>query len=65
MNRASKHWIIAAKLGHDESLDFVKDLYKAGLVRKDDLAAAFRGHKAAIDATKSPQREEALKRRGV
>ena len=65
MNRAVKHWIIAAKLGYDDSLDCVKELYKDGYGSKDDLAAAFRGHKAAIDATKSPQREEAAKRKGV
>ena len=59
MDRAVKHWIIASKLGHDDSLGNVKALYEAGLVSKDDFTAALRGHKAAIDATKSPQREEA------
>ena len=59
MNRAAKHFIIAANLGHDDSLERVKDLYKAGFVSKEDFAAALRGHQAAIDATKSPQREEA------
>ena len=33
--------------------------YKDGLVDKEDLAAALRAHKAAVDETKSPQREEA------
>ena len=59
-NRAAKHWIIAAKLGNDDSLEHVKDLYKAGCVSKEDFAAALRGHQAAIEATKSPQREEAV-----
>eukprot|EP00986_Skeletonema_menzelii_P003492 scaffold1062_cov74-Skeletonema_menzelii.AAC.1 len=59
--RAAKHFIIAAKLGNDRSLESVKDLYKAGYVSKDDFAAALRGHQAAVDATKSPQREEAAK----
>eukprot|EP00986_Skeletonema_menzelii_P005700 scaffold2115_cov108-Skeletonema_menzelii.AAC.2 len=59
MDRAVKHWIIAANLGCDESLENVKDLCKAGQVSKDDFAAALRGHQAAVDATKSPQREEA------
>ena len=61
MDRAAKHWIIAAKLGDDESMELVKDLYRAGHVSKDDVSAALRGHRAAIDATKSPQREEAAK----
>ena len=56
-----KHYIIAAKLGYDESLKAVKNLYKAGCVSKEDFAAALRGYQAAIDATKSPQREEAAK----
>ena len=59
VDRAKKHWIIAAKLGHDQSLTAVKDLYRDGLVSKEDFATALRGHKAAIDATTSPQRKEA------
>ena len=57
--RAAKHWIIAAKLGYDQSLKCVMGLCKRGHVSKEDFAAALHGHKAAIDATKSPQREEA------
>ena len=60
VDRAATHWIIAAKLGDDRSLEAVKDLYKAGQVSKDDLATALRGHQAAVDATKSPQREAAV-----
>ena len=60
-DRSVKHFIIAAKLGHDVSVEAVKGLYKAGYVSKDDFAAALRGHQAAIDATKSPQREAAAK----
>ena len=60
MDRAVKHLIIAAKLGYDRSFEAVKGLYKDGYVSKEDFAAALRGHQAAIDATKSPQREEAV-----
>ena len=59
MNRAAKHFIIAAKLGHDRSLGNTKALYKDGLISKDDFAAALRDHHAAIEATKSPQRDAA------
>eukprot|EP00984_Skeletonema_dohrnii_P025409 scaffold14570_cov90-Skeletonema_dohrnii-CCMP3373.AAC.2 len=58
-DRAVKHWIIAANLGHDESLIELKECYANGDVSKDDFAAALRSHQAAVDATKSPQREEA------
>jgi len=54
-----KHWIIAANLGNDRSLEELKDCYREGLVSKDDFAAALRVHQAAVDATKSPQREAA------
>ena len=58
-DRAVKHWIIAANLGNDRSLEELKDCYREGLVSKDDFAAALRVHQAAVDATKSPQREAA------
>ena len=57
LDRAVKHWIIAANLGNGLSLENVKEGFKMGLVSKIDFAAALRGHQAAIDATKSPQRE--------
>jgi TPR repeat protein len=60
IERAAKHWIIAAKLGYDDSLNALKEGYKKkGYVSKEDFAAALRGYQAAVDATKSPQREEA------
>eukprot|EP00984_Skeletonema_dohrnii_P013410 scaffold5549_cov79-Skeletonema_dohrnii-CCMP3373.AAC.13 len=61
LNRAVKHWIIAAKLGDDESIQRLKEGFKFGYVRKEDFATALRGHQAAVDAKKSPQREEAEK----
>eukprot|EP00985_Skeletonema_marinoi_P008723 scaffold3982_cov102-Skeletonema_marinoi.AAC.5 len=49
-DRAVKHWIIAANLGCDNSIQMLKKYYKDGLVS---------AHQAAADATKSPQREAA------
>eukprot|EP00984_Skeletonema_dohrnii_P001166 scaffold358_cov95-Skeletonema_dohrnii-CCMP3373.AAC.2 len=57
--RAVKHWIIAATLGCDDSLDALKVCFRGGVVSKEDFAAALRAHQAAVDATKSPQREAA------
>eukprot|EP00984_Skeletonema_dohrnii_P003601 scaffold1220_cov104-Skeletonema_dohrnii-CCMP3373.AAC.6 len=57
--RAIQHFIIAANMGHDDSLEMVKEGFKCGFVSKEDFAAALRGHQAAVDATKSPQREKA------
>ncbi len=57
--RGAKHFTIAAKLGYDKALEEVKRGYRYGNVSKDDLEAALRGHQAAVDATKSKQRDEA------
>jgi TPR repeat protein len=59
LDRAVKHWIIAANFGHDDALDSLKEGFKRELVSKEDFATALRGHQAAVDATKSPQRDEA------
>ena len=61
VDRAVKHYIIAANLGCDDSLSSLKNAYKAGLMSKDDFAAALRGYQTAINTMKSPQREEATK----
>ena len=56
-DRAVKHWIIAATQGHDDAIKGLKDCHEDGIVSKDDLASALRAHQAAVDATKSPERE--------
>ena len=58
-DRVTKHLVIAANMGDDKSLESLKKYYQDGLVSKKDLASALRAHKASVDATKSPQREEA------
>eukprot|EP00984_Skeletonema_dohrnii_P020815 scaffold10229_cov129-Skeletonema_dohrnii-CCMP3373.AAC.2 len=57
--RAAKHFIIAATQGDDDSIKELLEIFKDGLVSKDDLAAALRAHQAAVDSAKSPQREAA------
>jgi TPR repeat protein len=59
IDRAVKHFIIAAKLGDDGALERVKNGFQRGWVSKEDYAAALRGHQAAVDATKSKQRDAA------
>jgi tetratricopeptide (TPR) repeat protein len=60
IQRAAKHWIIAATLGYDRSLETLKKRYTcAGEISKEDFASALRAHQAAVDATKSSQRDEA------
>ncbi|KAK1733616.1 hypothetical protein QTG54_015659 [Skeletonema marinoi] len=59
IERAVKHWIIAANLGDDGSIKELMEYFKEGKVSKDDLAATLRAHQAAVDAIKSPQRDAA------
>ena len=57
--RARKHWIIAAKLGHDKSLKNFRILHTKGYASKEDYANALRAYQAAVEATKSAEREVA------
>ena len=66
--RAVKHFIIAATQGEDDGIKALIKAFKQGFVSKEDLATALRAHKAAVDATRSPQRKEAedfLRRKGL
>ena len=56
-----KHWIIAATQGYGASMKELMNAFKEGCVSKEDLAATLRAHQAAVNATKSPQREAAEK----
>ncbi len=65
IERAKKHWIIAANLGDDGSLKCLMKLYRGGDASKEEYSDALRAYQAAVDATKSSDREkaeEALKR---
>jgi len=64
--RAVKHLIIAAKLGHDESIKSLMQVFKiGGHISKEEFAATLRAHQAAVDATKSSQREEAAAKQNL
>ena len=59
IERAVKHFIIAAKLGYEESMKMLWGEYSCRNITKEDLEATLRTHQAAIEATKSSAREEA------
>ena len=61
IRRAVKHYIIAAKLGEEKSMKNLWDHYSLGNITKEELDATLRAHRAAIDETKSEQREAAEK----
>lgn len=57
--RAVKHWIISATQGENKSTKALMDAFRDGLVSKEKLAVTLRAYQAALDATKSPQRQAA------
>jgi TPR repeat protein len=57
IERAVKHFIIAANLGYEDSMKEVWDFFKSECIAKEDLEATLRTHMAAIDAIKSPERD--------
>jgi TPR repeat protein len=59
IERAIKHFSIAAGQGNDNAIEALRKLYAVGSISKENFAASLRAHQAAVDATKSPQREEA------
>jgi hypothetical protein len=66
--RAKKHFIIAANLGHHGSLKELRGLYAKGHASKEDYATALRAYQAATEEAKSAEREEAeayYKARGI
>ncbi len=59
VERFVKHLIIAANLGHEESMKALWVAFKHGDITKEDLDATLRTHQATIDETKSAQRDAA------
>eukprot|EP00956_Cyclotella_meneghiniana_P017734 scaffold29167_cov26-Cyclotella_meneghiniana.AAC.2 len=57
--RAVRHFMIAAKCGHDTSLEGVKRGFMEGLITKEDFEKTLREHQASKDETKSEQRDRA------
>ena len=59
MEKSVKHFIIAANLGYERSMKALWMHYSRGNITKEDLDATLRTHQAAIDETKSEQRDAA------
>ena len=60
---AVRHYMISAKMGLDDSLNGIKDMFKDGFATKAQYAEALLGYRDAVEEMKSPQREEAKRRR--
>ena len=57
-DKSVKHFIIAASLGYHDSLKSLMTRCAKGYVPKELYAAALRAYQAAVDATKSRERDE-------
>ena len=58
-HRATKHLIISASGGHDDSLKGVQNGYRYGFLTKDDFEKTLRAHKKSKDEMKSEWRDKA------
>ena len=61
---AVQHWMISAKMGHENSLNDIERMFMEGHAAKTQYTEALRGYQIAAKEMKSPHREEA-KRLGV
>ena len=59
MERALKHFMIAAGVGYTESLEKIKQMFLNGHATKDDYAKALLSYQANLVEIKSAQRDEA------
>ena len=62
-DRAVRHLLISANMGHKDSLDMIKDVFMEGLATKEQYAQALREYQTAVEEMKSHGRDEA-KRQG-
>ena len=59
-DRALRHWLISAKMGHKDALEAIKRMFMAGLATKEQYAEALRGYQDAMEEMKSHDRDEAI-----
>ena len=59
LQRAMRHFMIAAKCGYKDSLHNIKEGFKDGHVTKQDLEKTLRVYQAVYEETKSEQRDRA------
>jgi len=59
MDRAVKHWMIAVRSGHDDSLNNIKEMYLQGDATKEDYTKALQLYQTYLGEIKSGQRDKA------
>ncbi|EJK76179.1 hypothetical protein THAOC_02075, partial [Thalassiosira oceanica] len=51
-DRAVRHWLISAKMGHKDSVQNIKTAFMAGLATKEQCAEALKGYQDAVEEMK-------------
>ena len=57
-HRAFKHYMIAARAGHEKALEMIKRGFMAGLITKDGYASTMRAYQMSQDEVKSDARDK-------
>ncbi|EJK46011.1 hypothetical protein THAOC_35344 [Thalassiosira oceanica] len=58
-DRALKHYLISAKMGDNDSIENIKQMFMAGFATKEQYAEASKGYQDAVEEMKSHDRDEA------
>ena len=58
---ALKHFLISAKMGYEDSVEYIKKLFMDGIATKEQYHQALKGYQDAVKETKSHDRDEAKK----
>ncbi|EJK50941.1 hypothetical protein THAOC_29946 [Thalassiosira oceanica] len=59
--RAVRHCLISAKMGHEDSLENIKQMFMDGEATKEQYVVALRGYQNAAEEMKSHDRDEAMR----
>ncbi|EJK56720.1 hypothetical protein THAOC_23342, partial [Thalassiosira oceanica] len=58
-DRAVKHFLIAANMGYEDSVEAIKRMFMRGQATKEQYADALKGYRDAVEEMKSRDRDEA------
>ncbi|EJK46012.1 hypothetical protein THAOC_35345 [Thalassiosira oceanica] len=58
-DRAVRHFLISAKMGYEDSVRTIKEMFMAGVTTKKQYAEALKGYQDAVEEMKSHDRDEA------
>ncbi|EJK44256.1 hypothetical protein THAOC_37223, partial [Thalassiosira oceanica] len=58
-HRAVRHFLISVKMGYENSIKAIKEMFMEGVATKEQYAEALKGYQDALEETKSHDRDEA------